>query len=100
MVKSIHPYEILREPIITEKSTTLALQGKYVFEVHERATKPEIKRAVELAFEVTVESVNTLRVRGRRPRGAFGRRAGNLPFKKKAIVTLATGDSIELFEGV
>ena len=68
--------------------------------MHERATKPEIKRAVELAFEVTVESVNTLRVRGRRPRGAFGRRAGNLPFKKKAIVTLATGDSIELFEGV
>ena len=100
MVKSIHPYEILREPIITEKSTALALQGKYVFEVHERATKPEIKRAVELAFEVTVESVNTLRVRGRRPRGAFGRRAGNLPFKKKAIVTLVTGDSIELFEGV
>ncbi len=100
MVKSIHPYEILREPIVTEKSTALALQGKYVFEVHERATKPEIKRAVELAFEVTVESVNTLRVRGRRPRRAFGRRGGNLPFKKKAIVTLATGDSIELFEGV
>ena len=46
MPKQIHTFEILREPVITEKSTNLALQGKYVFEVHERATKPEIKEAV------------------------------------------------------
>ena len=100
MPKQIHTFEILREPVITEKSTNLALQGKYVFEVHERATKPEIKEAVEAAFDVTVKSVNTLRVRGRRPRSKFGRRSGNLPSKKKAIVTLAPGDSIELFAGI
>ena len=100
MPKQIHTFEILREPVITEKSTNLALQGKYVFEVHARATKPEIKEAVEAAFDVTVKSVNTLRVRGRRPRRNFGRRSGNLPSKKKAIVTLAPGDSIELFAGI
>ena len=64
------------------------------------ALELEAPEAVEAAFDVTVKSVNTLRVRGRRPRRNFGRRSGNLPSKKKAIVTLAPGDSIELFAGI
>jgi large subunit ribosomal protein L23 len=99
MPKAIHPYEVLRRPIVTEKSTMLAGQNKYVFEVFARANKPQIKQAVELAFNVHVEEVNTLMVRGKVKR--FGRRAGGAqPDWKKAIVTLRAGDRIELFEGV
>jgi large subunit ribosomal protein L23 len=99
MSKAIHPYEVLRRPVVTEKSTTLAAQGKYVFEVLMAANKPQIKSAVERAFDVHVASVNTLVVRGKRRR--LGRsRPGQQPAWKKAIVTLQPGDQIEIFEGV
>ena len=68
MTKAIHPYEVLRRPVVTEKSTMLAAQGKYVFEVHKASNKHQIKEAVERAFSVTVTSVNTSNERGRRPR--------------------------------
>jgi len=100
MTKSIHPYEILRRPIITEKSTILSAQGKYVFEVHRNANKNQIKTAVEQLFDVTVTAVNTSNERGRRPRTRYGKRAGNPPTYKKAIVTLDSGEQIEFFEGV
>ena len=100
MAKAIHPYEVLRRPIVTEKSTMLAGQGKYVFEVSKDANKPQIKDAVQKAFDVTVKDVNTTIVRGRRRRNRYGRRTGEAPSWKKAIVTLAAGDQIELFEGV
>lgn len=99
MTKSIHPYEILRRPIITEKSTILSAQGKYVFEVHREANKNQIKTAVEQLFNVTVTAVNTSNERGRRPRTRYGKRAGNPPTYKKAIVTLGSGEQIEFFEG-
>ena len=98
MPKAIHPYEVLRRPIVTEKSTALAAQGKYVFEVLPDANKPQIREAVERAFNVHVQNVNTLMVRGKLKR--HGRRIGRQKSWKKAIVTLATGDTIELFEGV
>jgi len=94
----IHPYAVLKRPIITEKSTILAGQGKYVFEVDIRANKPQIKEAVELAFGVRVKSVNTMIVKGKRKR--WGRRLTRRPDWKKAIVTLQPGEKIELFEGV
>jgi large subunit ribosomal protein L23 len=99
MAKAIHPYEVLRRPIITEKSTMLSGHNKYVFEVSIGANKPQIKQAVEMAFNVKVEGVNTSIVRGKVRR--MGRRAGGQqPSWKKAIVTLAAGDSIQLYEGV
>lgn len=98
MPKAIHPYEVLRRPIITEKSTMLASQGKYVFEVDVHANKPQIREAVQRAFDVTVTAVNTSMVRGKMKR--FGRRMGQQASWKKAVVSVAAGDSIELYEGV
>ncbi len=94
----MHLYEVLRRPLITEKSTALQAQGKYAFEVAKEATKPQIKQAVEKAFKVEVTAVNVVKVPGKSRR--LGRRL--LPARpwKKAIVTLKPGDRIEFFEGV
>lgn len=100
MPKEIHPYEVLRRPVVTEKSTVLAAQGKYVFEVAEGANKPQIKDAVQRAFNVTVNEVNTTMMHGKRRRNRNGRPGGDPPTWKKAIVTLKPGDTIEFFEGV
>lgn len=91
-------YEILRYPLITEKSTALQAQGKYVFKVAAGANKPQIKEAVEKAFKVEVISVNVMTVAGKRRK--LGRRELPAHPWKKAIVTLKPGDKIELFEGV
>jgi len=98
MSKPIHPYEVLRRPIVTEKSTMLAESGKYVFEVALAANKPQIKEAVELAFHVTVVGVNTHIVKSKQKR--LGQRMGRTATWKKAVVTLKPGDQIEVFEGV
>ncbi len=98
MPKQIHSYEVLRRPIVTEKSTALAATGKYVFEVAPGANKPQIQEAVERAFEVRVSSVNVMNVRGKRKRR--GRVLTTGRDWKKAIVTLQAGDQIQLFEGV
>ena len=98
MPKGIHPLEVLRRPVVTEKSTMLAEQGKYVFEVASAANKPQIRQAVERAFEVHVTAVNTFTVRGKRKR--FGQRMGETSPWKKAVVTLRTGERIEVFQGV
>ena len=94
----MHPYEVLRRPLITEKNTELQMQGKYVFEVAEGANKPQIKQAVEKAFDVTVTGVNVMNISSRVRR--VGRRKLSTPSWKKAIVTLQPGDKIEIFEGV
>jgi len=98
MPRELHPYAILLRPLITEKSTSLAGQDKYVFEVDLRANKPQIREAVELAFDVRVLNVNTMVVKGKNRR--FGRNVTKQPDWKKAIVTLQSGDTIELFEGI
>jgi large subunit ribosomal protein L23 len=99
--KSINPYSVIVRPLITEKSTDLAGASKYIFEVDLRANKPQIKAAVETAFDVTVLEVNTMVMKGK-PRGnrRFGRKVTYGTDWKKAIVTLAADDKIELFEGV
>ena len=94
----MHLYEVLRRPLITEKNTILQTQGKYAFEVDAEANKPQVKQAVEKAFKVTVTAVNVMTVPGKTKR--VGRRMVLTPSHKKAIVTLKSGDKIELFEGL
>jgi len=95
-------YDVLRRPIVTEKSNFQSGKlGQYVFEVAPAATKAQIKDAVETLFDVQVERVNVLTAPPKRSRRARSRRllvrhAGY----KKAVVTLAEGQSIDLFEGV
>ena len=89
--------QVIIEPIVSEKSYALLEEGVYTFKVHPTASKPEIHDAVETIFGVSVTKVNTLNRKGKRRRnrrtGTFGKR----PDTKRALVTLAEGDSIELF---
>lgn len=91
--------DVIKRPLIlTEKGTSLREQdNKYLFEVDRRANKIQIRQAVEALFKVNVLDVNTLIVRGRMRR--MGRGYAKTRNWKKAIVTLAPGDSIDLFEG-
>jgi large subunit ribosomal protein L23 len=94
----MHTFEILRRPVVTEKSTMLQEAGKYVFEVAVGASKHDIRRAVEEAFGVKVVGIGTMNVRGKTKR--FGPRPVHKRSWKKAIVTLAPGENITIFEGV
>ena len=98
MPKQLNAYGIIMRPLITEKAQIAAGHGKYAFEVDKRANKVQIKEAVEIAFSVTVRDVNTAVMKGKRRR--YGRALTKQPDWKKAVVTLAPGDKIELFEGV
>jgi large subunit ribosomal protein L23 len=92
-------YEIIRRPIITEKSTLQREEAnKVIFEVHPDANKKEITKAVEKIFKVHVLEVRTLNQRGKEKR--VGRNRGFRSDWKKAIVTLKPEDKIEFFEGV
>ncbi len=99
MAKPIHPLEVLRRPLITEKGTRLGGENKHLFEVHRRSNKHQIKEAVEKAFDVRVLHVNVINVKGK-PRRARGSRVIHRPDWRKAVVTLAPDDKIELFEGM
>jgi len=94
----MHPLEVLRRPVVTEKSTLLQGQHKYVFEVAKSANKAQIKEAVETAFSVGVRSVNVSKVHGKLRR--VGRTITRTQDWKKAVVTLEAGQRIEFFEGV
>jgi len=88
-------YELIRRPIVTEKTTVLQdLRNQYTFEVADRANKSEIRKAVETLFEVHVESVNVLNMPGK-SRRMMGR-PGEARGWKKAIVTLRAGEVIEV----
>jgi large subunit ribosomal protein L23 len=95
-------YDVLRRPLITEKSSyQSSVLNQAVFEVDRRATKAEIKRAVEELFEVTVERVNVMNLPAKRTRKGRGRKlVTRRSSYKKAIVTLAPGETIDVFEGV
>ena len=90
------PRDIIRAPVISEKSYSDAERGKYTFVVAPRATKPEIRRAVEQIWGVRVKGVNTMRRRGKQVRRRFVR--GTRPDARRAIVTLAPGEKISIFE--
>ncbi len=94
----MNTFDILIRPIITEKSTVMQERARYTFEVAEQATKLEVKRAIEQAFNVSVLDVNTMHVRGKRKR--FGPRIITKKGWKKAVITLAPGNTITIFEGV
>jgi large subunit ribosomal protein L23 len=105
-------YGVIERPLITEKALTLNGERKYAFVVHSDANKIQIRHAVETLFEngsadgenkkLTVTSVHTMNVKGRVKRfRTFGRfSVGKTPSYKKAIVTVAEGQSIQIFEGV
>jgi len=95
-------YEVLHRPIVTEKSNYLSSKlRQYVFEVTTEATKAEIKEAVETLFDVNVVKVNVLNSPAKRTRRLRNRRLlVRRSSYKKAVVTLATGQRIDLFEGV
>lgn len=90
--------DLILQPIVTEKATLLLEQNKYVFDVAAKATKPEIRAAIEDLFSVTVTKVNTLCPPRRKRR--VGKFIGYKPQYKRAVVTLAEGDSITLFPEV
>ena len=87
--------DIIIRPLITERSTELMAEGKYVFVVDKRANKIEIGKAINEIFDVKVEKVNTVNVTGKTKRR--GRTVGKRADYKKAIVKLAVGESIEFF---
>lgn len=91
-------YDVIVSPAITEKSTAASEQNQVVFNVARKASKPEIKAAVEALFGVKVTAVNTLLRKGKtkRFRGTIGRQSD----VKKAIVTLADGQSIDVATGL
>ncbi len=89
----MNAHDILRRPVISEKSTAGMREGRYTFEVDLHANKVEIRKAVEEVFKVKVAAVNTMRVGGKQRR--VGRAAGFRPDWKKAVVTLKAGQRIE-----
>ena len=93
-----NPHDIIIKPVISEKTTDLMMENKYTFIVDTKSNKVEIAKAVEKIFNVTVEKVNTLKVKGKTKR--MGRFVGKTSTRKKAIVTLKEGDKIEIIEGL
>ncbi len=92
-----NPRDILLRPVVSEKSYGLLDEGKYTFVVAPSANKTQIKQAVEEVFRVKVTGVNTLNRQGKRRRTRFG--WGKRVDTKRAIVTLAEGDRIDIFGG-
>ena len=93
------PHQIIIRPVISEKSYNLIeSEGQYTFQVDRRANKNQIKHAVESAFDVRVYKVNTLNVKSKPKRQGLTR--GRTATWKKAVVRLAEGERIDLFEGV
>jgi large subunit ribosomal protein L23 len=97
-MKEVEIYDIIRSPVVTEKSTQASEHNQVVFKVRADASKPEIKEAVERLFKVRVKAVNTLNRQGKlkRFRGILGRQASS----KKAIVTLEEGYSVDVTTGL
>jgi len=97
-VSQLKAYDLITTPMVTEKSTLGSEHNQVTFRVPLTATKPEIKQAVELLFKVKVTAVNTLRQKGKtkRFRGKLGKRSDY----KKAMVTLAEGENIDVTTGI
>jgi large subunit ribosomal protein L23 len=92
------PRDVLLRPVVSEKSYSLSEKGVYIFVVAPETNKIEIRRAVERVFNVKVINVNTLNRPGKRKRNRKQATFGKRPDTKRAIVTLAAGQSIALFE--
>jgi len=92
------PRDVILKPVVSEKSYGLLEEGVYTFVVDHRSSKPEIHDAIESIFGVTVTRVNTLNRKGKTTRNRRTGKVGKRPDAKRAIVTLAPGDTIEIFE--
>lgn len=92
-----NPADIIMKPVVSEKSMDLSGNGKYVFYVDKKASKIEIKAAIEEHFNVKVDKVNTANLKGKLKRQ--GKTQGRRPDRKKAVVSLKEG-TIQLFEGI
>ncbi len=92
------PRDVILRPVVSEKSYGLLEDNVYTFVVHPRATKIEVREAVEAIFNVRVVKVNTLNRKGKRKRNRRSATFGTRPDTKRAIVTLAPGSRIDLFE--
>jgi large subunit ribosomal protein L23 len=92
------PRNVILKPVVSEKSYRLLEKNVYTFVVHPKATKIEIRDAVETIFNVEVTAVNTLNRKGKRKRNRKSATFGSRPDTKRAIVTVAPGGRIELFE--
>ena len=95
----MEPRDVILEPVVSEKSYNLLDEGAYTFKVHPDANKIEIRQAVEAIFDVKVLKVTTANRKGKRKRNRRALTFGRRPDTKRAIVTLAEGDRIDLFEG-
>ena len=97
-MSDLRHYDVITSPVITEKSTLLSDNNQVVFNVPRTATKPDIKAAIEALFNVKVTAVNTMVRKGKvkRFRGRIGRQSD----QKKAVVTLAEGQSIDVSTGL
>ena len=91
-------YKVLFRPIVTEKGTYLASHNKYLFEVAPKTNKIEIKKAIKAVYGADVLCVNIVNLSGKKVR--YGKTRGQTKDRKKAIVTLAKGQTIEVYEGV
>jgi len=91
-----NPRDVILAPVVSEKSYALLDEGRYTFVVHPQTNKTEIKQAVQSIFGVRVVSVNTLNRKGKRKR--FGTSFGERKSTKRAVVTLAAGDTIDIFD--
>lgn len=89
-------FDIIKRPLITEKTTKLVDTGKYTFEVMKGVNKVEIKNAIEELFKVKVVSINVINVRKKARR--VGKHDGFAPAVRKAIVTLQAGQTLDVFE--
>jgi large subunit ribosomal protein L23 len=90
--------DVIVAPVVSEKSYALMEEGIYTFKVHPTASKPEIRDAVQSIFGVKVSKVNTLNRKGKRKRNRKTFTYGSRPDTKRAIVTLAVGETIDLFQ--
>ena len=92
------PRDVVIAPVVSEKSYEQREKNVYVFKVQTSASKPEIRNAIESIFDVTVTKVNTLNRKGKVRRNRRNNTLGKRADTKRAIVTLAEGDSIQIFE--
>jgi large subunit ribosomal protein L23 len=93
----VNPRNVIIKPVISEKSYALLAANKYTFRVHDKATKTQVRQAIEQIFGVRVQGVRTVNVKPKPKRRGF--HSGYRRKWKKAVVTLHPEDSIELFEG-
>lgn len=94
----MNTFDILDQPLLSEKAYKALAEGKYSFWVHKDANRTQVKNAVQAAFKVKVVAVNIQNVGGKTKR--VGKYSGTRPDRKKAIVTLAEGQKIEALEGL